>query len=109
MSKVLHGPENRYLEIEKTVFAVIKTSRKLRPYFLSHRIKIRTHFPFQKTLRRPDLSGRMVKWAVELGEYEIEFEPRTAINAHPLAAFIQETTRTEENKVWRAYVDGFVT
>lgn len=58
---------------------------KLTPYFFSHLIKVRTNLPFKQTLGRLDLSGQMVKWAVELGEYEVEFEPRMAIKAHALA------------------------
>lgn len=64
VSKVLHGPESSYSEIEKAAFAVMITTRKLRPSFLSHQVKVRTHFPFQKTLGRPDFSGQMVKRAV---------------------------------------------
>lgn len=55
--------------------------------------------------------GRMVKWAIELSEYDVEFEPRAAIKAQALADFMQKTTRSETLRevVWRAYVDGSVT
>lgn len=48
--RVLQGPENRYREIEKAVLVVMVTTRKLRPHFLSHRVKIRMNLPFQQTL-----------------------------------------------------------
>lgn len=64
MRKQLQGPETRYAEIEKAALAVMITTHKLRPYFLSHLIKVRTNLPFKQMLGRPDLSGRMVKWAV---------------------------------------------
>lgn len=51
----------------------------------------------------------MVKLAVELSEYNVDFEPRTTIKAQALAYFVQETTRTVEITVWKAYVDGSVT
>ncbi|XP_057785427.1 uncharacterized protein LOC131002954 [Salvia miltiorrhiza] len=85
------------------------TARKLRPYFLSHQVVVRTALPFRQVLGRPDLSGRMVKWAVELGEYDVEYEPRTAIKAQALADFIQETTRRPIQEFWIAFVDGSVT
>lgn len=107
--KVLQGPENRYAEIEKAALAVMTTVQKLRPYFLSHLIKVRTTLSFKQTLGRPDLSGQMVKWAVELGEYEVEFEPRTTMKVQALADFPQETTRVREKKEWRTFVYGSIT
>ncbi|KAK4397959.1 Transposon Ty3-G Gag-Pol polyprotein [Sesamum angolense] len=43
-----------------------------------------------KVLASPELSGRMVKWAVELSEYGIEFHLRPAIKAQVLADFVVE-------------------
>lgn len=105
VSKALQGPKLRYAEIEKTTLMVMITARKLRQNFLSHLIKVRTNLPFKQNLGRLDLSGLMVKWAVELGEYEIEFELRTAIKAQALADFLQKTTRVRERKNWKAFVD----
>ncbi|KAL0302867.1 UNVERIFIED_CONTAM: hypothetical protein Sradi_6154800 [Sesamum radiatum] len=51
----------------------------------------------------------MVKWAVELSEHDIEYEPRPAIKAQILADFISETTGEKENKSdkdWTMFVDG---
>lgn len=109
VSKVLQGLETRYTKIEKAVQAVMTTSRKLRAYFLSHLIKFCTNLSFKQTLGRPDLSVQMVMWAVELGEYKIEFEPCTTIKAQTLAYFLQETTQVRERKEWKAFVDGSVT
>ncbi|XP_057808573.1 uncharacterized protein LOC131023048 [Salvia miltiorrhiza] len=109
VSRIIQGPELNYTEIEKAALAVMVTARKLRPYFLSHRVVVRTALPFRQVLGRPDLSGRMVKWAVELGEYDVEYELRTAIKAQALADFIQETTRRPMPEFWIAFVDGSVT
>ncbi|XP_057784883.1 uncharacterized protein LOC131002399 [Salvia miltiorrhiza] len=109
VSRIIQGSELNYTEIEKAALAVMVTARKLRPYFLSHRVVVRTALPFKQVLGRPDLSGRMVKWAVELGEYDVEYEPRTAIKAQALADFIQETTRRPVPEFWVAFVDGSVT
>lgn len=35
-SKVLHGAEERYTQIEKMTYALLIASRKLRPYFQAH-------------------------------------------------------------------------
>ncbi|GKV01654.1 hypothetical protein SLEP1_g14191 [Rubroshorea leprosula] len=43
-------------------------------------------------LQKPECSGRLIKWAVELGEFEITFQQRSAIRAQALADFIVECT-----------------
>ncbi|XP_028102771.1 uncharacterized protein LOC114302010 [Camellia sinensis] len=37
-----------------------------------------------------DFTGRILKWAVELGQYDIKFRSRTAIKAQALADFVVE-------------------
>lgn len=64
-------------------------TRKLRPYFLSHTIEVRTNYPLRTNLGKMDSYGRMMKWAVELGQYEIEYEPRMV--SKPRLYRIQET------------------
>ncbi|CAL1396746.1 unnamed protein product [Linum trigynum] len=55
-----------------------------------------------------EVSGRMIKWAVELSEYDIQYAPRPAIKAQILADFIAEgvTLETAPEGVWEVYVDG---
>ncbi|CAA0810116.1 Unknown protein, partial [Striga hermonthica] len=108
VSKVMQGAERRYSEIEKGALEVVVTVRKLRPYFLEHRVKVRTNMPLGETLGRPSVSGRLVKWAVELSEYTIIYEPRRAIKAQALADFIQEGTKEGEELegVWQVFADG---
>ncbi|KAL0323631.1 UNVERIFIED_CONTAM: hypothetical protein Sangu_1982400 [Sesamum angustifolium] len=51
----------------------------------------------------------MVKWAVELSEYGIEFHPRPAIKAQVLADFVVELAYDEASistPTWSLYVDG---
>ncbi|KAL0304794.1 UNVERIFIED_CONTAM: hypothetical protein Scaly_3009200 [Sesamum calycinum] len=51
----------------------------------------------------------MVKWAVELSEYGIEFHPRPAIKAQVLADFVVELAYDEASistPTWSVYVDG---
>lgn len=65
-SKLLRGAEVGYPKIEK-VGVLVSAARKLQPYFLSHPIVVQTNFPLNTTLGRVDASGRMMKWAMELG------------------------------------------
>ncbi|XP_012836532.1 PREDICTED: uncharacterized protein LOC105957150 [Erythranthe guttata] len=105
-SKLLRGAEMRYSEIEKMGLALVTTARKLRPYFISHAIVVRTNHPMKTVMGRMEVSGRMVKWAVEMGQFDISYEPWIAIKGQALADFLQETTRPEEQGIWRVFVDG---
>jgi transposase InsO family protein len=88
MSKALHGAEERYPRIEKLAFTLVVSAHRMRPYFQSHAIRVLTEFPLRKNLQKPDLSGRLVNWAVELGQFDIEFHPRTAITTTNIISFL---------------------
>ncbi|GKV01151.1 hypothetical protein SLEP1_g13729 [Rubroshorea leprosula] len=111
ISNVLHGAELRYPIAEKAALAVVTSARKLRPYFQSHPIIVLTDQPLRQILQKPECSGRLIKWAVELGEFEITFQQRSAIRAQALADFIVECTPcpsipNPEPNNWTLYVDG---
>jgi hypothetical protein len=111
-SKALHGAEERYPRIEKLAFALIVSARRLRPYFQAHAIRVLTEYPMKKILQKLDLSGRLVNWSVELGQFDIEFHPRTSVKGQVLADFLLEINNTPESEelpkkeTWVAYVDG---
>ncbi|KAL6566463.1 hypothetical protein OROGR_002078 [Orobanche gracilis] len=83
---------------------------KLRPYFLEHRIFVLTSYPLKQIMHRPDVSVRMIKWAVELSQFDLTFEPRTSMKGQILADFIAEFTSPitkfeEPSQEWSLYVD----
>ena len=82
----------RYTPLEKLALALVSSARKLRPYFQGHPIRVPTSYPLRQVLQNPELSGQIVKWAIELGEFDIEYVPRTAIKAQALADFVAEFT-----------------
>ncbi|XP_057250131.1 uncharacterized protein LOC130591205 [Beta vulgaris subsp. vulgaris] len=109
VSHVLAGAEQRYELLEKMAYAVLIAARKLRPYFDSHTVQVLTNQPLEKALHKLDTSGRLLKWAIELSEFDIEYRPRTAIKAQALADFIVETTYSEPAESagrWKVEVDG---
>ncbi|XP_039128919.1 uncharacterized protein LOC120265065 [Dioscorea cayenensis subsp. rotundata] len=71
-----------------------------------------SRYPFtERILQRPEYSGRLTKWVIKLGEYDICFEPRQAIKGRALADFIVECTGEEKlNKadehIWKMFVNG---
>jgi ribonuclease HI len=91
-SRTLLPAQTRYLPLEKLLLALVTAARKLLPYFQEHPIIVLTEFPLKNLLRKADLSSRVSQWAVELANFDIHFEPRTAIKAQVLADFIAEFT-----------------
>ncbi|XP_022859822.1 uncharacterized protein LOC111380472 [Olea europaea var. sylvestris] len=97
VSKVLLDAETRYTLAEQLALTLVIAARKLWPYFQSHPIVVLTNQPLRHILQKPDVSRRLLIWAIELGEFDIEFKPRPAIKAQALADFIAElTSRSSE-------------
>ena len=73
-------------------FRIIVTSRKLCPYFQAHPIVVMTDQPIRKMMKKIDAAGWLIQWAIELGQFDIEYRPQAAIKAQVLADFIAEFT-----------------
>ena len=83
--------------MEKLALALVIASWKLRSYFHSHTICVLTNYPLRQVLQKLDASGHLLKWAIELSQFNIEFTPGTAIKGQALVNFITEfTTPTEK-------------
>ena len=110
--QAFQGAESRYPRIEKITFALIVASRKLRQYFQANPILVMADQPIKKSMNKPEAAGRMVQWAIELSQFDIEYHPRTAIKAQALADFIVEFTLPDEDKItnevdrWTIQTDG---
>ncbi|XP_017417482.1 uncharacterized protein LOC108328172 [Vigna angularis] len=105
VSRTLLDRETRYQRVEKVALALLNASRRLRPYFHSHQIVVKTDFPISKILRKPDLAIRIWAWAVELSEFGLRYEPRGPIRGQHLADFAAELLPTHQDE-WNLYVDG---
>ena len=53
-------------------------------------------FPLGDILHNRDPTGRISKWAVELGALNIDFTPRKAIKSQALADFVAEWTEIQQ-------------
>jgi ribonuclease HI len=51
-----------------------------------------TSYPLKAILHNSNATGNIVKWAAELAEFQLEFQPRHAIKIQVLADFIVEWT-----------------
>jgi len=65
--------------MEKIAFTLLVASKKLHPYFQAHPIVVVTDQPLRNTMNKIDAIGRLIQWAIELGQFDIEYRPRVAI------------------------------
>src|SRR6266540_26031 len=112
VSEVLSESKIRYPQVQKILYAVLITSRNLVHYFQAHPISVVTSFPISEILRNRNATSRIAKWAVELGSFELTFQPRTAIKSQAIIDFIVEWTEVqtpaimEKLEYWMMYFDG---
>jgi ribonuclease HI len=112
ISEVLSETKIRYPQIQKLLYAVILTRRKLRHYFESHSVTVVSSFPLGEIIQCREASGRIAKWAVELMGETLSFAPRKAIKSQVLADFLAEWVDTQlltapiQAKLWTMYFDG---
>jgi hypothetical protein len=76
------------LKGSKICYAVIMSVRKLRHYFEAHTIILLTNQSLNDIFDNRDSSGRISKWAMELSEYVVDFEKRSAIKLQILVDFV---------------------
>jgi len=111
VSKILQGPDVRYQALEKAALAVVFSTRRLRHYFQSFTVVVMTNLPIRKVLQKRDVAGRMLRWAVELSEFGVQYEPRGPINGQIYADFVVELSsadahQEEANFQWVLSIDG---
>ncbi|XP_065033836.1 uncharacterized protein LOC135666192 [Musa acuminata AAA Group] len=111
VNHVLSGPKERYPPIEKLALALVLSARKLCPYFQAHPVEVITDQPLRQVLTKFDVAGRLLRWAVELGEHDISYVPRTAMKAQAVADFVAELAPMDRDpeqtpEAWILHVDG---
>ena len=113
-SRALRGAEERYPKMVKLILPLVTTSRKLRPYFQAHTVEVPTEYPMKQILHKPKTSGRLMKWAIELSEFDIRYKPRAVVKGQILADFIIEFTPAQTTEatqlapdlpIWKLSVD----
>ncbi|GJW29333.1 reverse transcriptase domain-containing protein [Tanacetum coccineum] len=90
VSRTLNEAEINYAPKEKLDLSLLHVSRRLRRYFEAHPIKVITEQPLKQILNKAQASGKLAKYLVELGAYNITYEPRSAIKGQVLADFLSE-------------------
>lgn len=94
-SRVLRGAKSRYPEVEKKALVVVCVAWRLCSYFQAHRVVVVTSDTHKKILHAPAAIGRLILWAVELSEFDIEYVPKMAIKAQVLAEVLADFAEGE--------------
>jgi hypothetical protein len=75
VSEVLGESIVRYYQIQKILYGVLMTARKLKHYFQAHPIEVLSSYGIGEVLHNREATSKISKWAVELGAYQITFKP----------------------------------
>ena len=95
VNKVLNDSKVEYFHIMKLAYALLMTSHKLPHYIQADKIEILTSSTLGEVFHNRDATGKIAKWAVELGVYDIIFKPQTATKAQALSDFVAEWTKAQ--------------
>ena len=127
VSKSLYEAKVRYLSLEKAILAVVHAIRKLPHYFQVHTVVVLTQLLFKSILRSADYTGRIAKWGMILGAFDIKYMLRTSMKGQVLADLVAEFVElpkeaevkqhgmdeksvglisTQDTSSWKVYVDG---
>ena len=127
VSKSLHEAKVHYLPPEKAILTVLHGTRKLPHYFQAYTVVVLTQLPFRAILRSADYTGRITKWGMILGAFDIKYMSSTSIKGQVLADLVAEFAEAplesetkaqnmdgksvgsialQEPLHWKVYVDG---
>lgn len=73
--KSLQEAEVKYLHLEKAILAIIHATKKLPHYFQVHTVVVLTQLPLQALLQKSNNMGRVAKWRVMLGAFDVKYMP----------------------------------
>ena len=111
-SKVLIESNQMYPHWLKFVYGEFMASRKLKQYFQGHPITVVSSAPLGDIIQNREATGRVAKWAIELGPHGLKYVLCTAIKSQALVDFINDWTELQmpeekpNNTYWAIHFDG---
>ena len=70
------------------MLALVHATRKLPHYFQAHTIYVLTKYPLQSLLKIFDFTGRIAKWGIRSGSFDIRYRLRSSVKGQVLVDFV---------------------
>jgi hypothetical protein len=70
--------------MQKLVYVILMTKRKLWHYFDAHPITVVSKYPLREVIQNAEAEGRIAKWALEMMGPNITYALRSAIKSQVL-------------------------
>ena len=99
LTGVLSISKQCYPHYQKLAYGVFMSSRKLVHYFSGHPITVVISSAISDILTNPDATGRVAKWVIELGPWNIKYAHPKAIKAQVLPHFTTEWIEAQLSSV----------
>ena len=89
LNRIMIGAKHHYHLIEKEYLTLVFAIQKMRHYLMGQHIHVIFRInPLQFLMTRPSsLNCRLVKWAILLSQYEMQFMPQKAVKRQAVADF----------------------
>ena len=107
VSKSLHEADVCYLPLERAILVMVHATPKLPHYFQSLTVVVLNQLPLRSLLQNADYMGRIAKWGMILGDFDIKYTPCTSVKGQVLANLVAKFTETSvEERVKEQNMDG---